>query len=152
MIKARYVGSDEKNRPFTVTADMANQASPQSDLVILSVPAADMTLENGKWVALTAKSGEYYQKAKRLVLKGQVSLFHDDGYTVQTEIARIDLGAGSADGNKPVIAYGPAGKLRAEGFRIVDKGRRIVFTGKSHLVMRPGQQEGLRAMLKGRPK
>lgn len=138
LVKARYVGTDSKDRPYTVTADMARQKSPGSDIVTLSSPAADITLENGSWVALTAKSGAFSQKRKRLDLNGEVSLFHDDGYTFRTDHIRIDLDKGKAVGNDPVVGYGPLGQIKAQGVRILDKGRRIVFTGKAHLVIRPG--------------
>lgn len=137
LVRARYVGADQKDRPFMVTAEMANQVSPQSDLVTLSAPAADITLEDGKWLALTAKSGEFRQKSQQLVLWGQVSIFHDDGYTFQTESAQVNLKQGSAKGDEPVVGYGPAGTLHAEGFRVIDKGRRVVFTGPARLVIQP---------------
>lgn len=148
LVRARYVGTDKENRPYMVTAEMANQVSPASERITLSVPAADITLEDGKWVALTAKSGEFDQKAKKLVLWGEVSIFHDDGYSFQTESAQVDLELGNAEGDDPVVGYGPLGSLTAKGFRVIDKGRRIIFTGESHLIARPGARAVMSSSMK----
>lgn len=135
IVQPRFTGVDDGDRPFMLTADLARQETAKADLVTLSAPKADITLEGGAWLAMTAKAGAYYQKAKILHLTGEVSLFHDDGYTVQTDEARIDFNTGGAEGNRPVIGEGPLGTLRSEGFRVTDNGDRLMFTGRSRLVI-----------------
>ena len=61
----------------------------------------------------------------------------DDGYEFQTEEARIDFRIGAASGDTPVKGHGPFGTVDAEGFRIVESGNRIIFNGKSRLVIFP---------------
>ncbi len=148
IVQPRFTGVDEGERPFMLTADLARQETAKADLVTLSAPKADITLEGGAWLAMTAKAGAYYQKAKILHLSGEVSLFHDDGYTVQTDEARIDFNTGSAEGNRPVIGEGPLGTLRAEGFRVYDEGDRLMFTGRSRLVIYI-DDEGLKGIIPG---
>ncbi|MDJ0949428.1 MAG: LPS export ABC transporter periplasmic protein LptC [Alphaproteobacteria bacterium] len=143
LVRAKYIGADREQRPYMVTAEMANQASPDSDKITLSVPAADITLKDGKWLALTAKSGEFRQHSQQLRLWGEVSIFHDDGYSFYTESARVDIKQGYAEGHDAVVGYGPAGSLKAEGFRVVDKGRRIIFTGKARLVINPNADDSV---------
>ena len=142
MLNARFEGRDELNRPFSITADTATQASGDADLVDLEAPKADLTLEDGTWLALTARVGRYRPKRETLDLNGNVSLFHDQGFEFATEAASIDLGEGSAAGSAPVRGQGPAGELEAEGFRIFDHGERIVFTGKSRLLLYSGAESG----------
>jgi len=149
LIRARYVGTDENNRPYTVTADMASQENPESPTVSLAAPAADITLEDGKWVAVTARAGEFNQQDQTLALNGEVSVFHDDGYSFRTEGVRINLADGSAEGDLPVSGHGPAGTLEAEGFRIVDKGRQVFFTGRTSLIILPGANRSLMPGLQG---
>lgn len=135
MIQARYVGTDDQNRPFVLTAAGARQMSSGSDLIALEAPKGEMQIEGGKAVAISARAGAYYQKAQLLDLFGSVTMNHSGGYTVETAEARIDLRDGSAEGNKTVIGHGPAGTLRSEGFRILDNGQVVRFTGKARLVM-----------------
>ena len=142
LVKAKYSGTDEKNRPYTVTAEKAIQASTKSDLIRLETPAADLTLHSGKWVAITAVRGEFRQKAKLLQLIGQVSLFHDDGYSLTTGSAKINLDTGSASSTEPVLAKGPMGILKSKGFELRDKGKRILFNGPASLVIYPSEKGG----------
>lgn len=142
MINARFEGVDDENRPFTITADVATQAAGEPDLVELRLPKADITLADGAWVALTARSGRYDRKAKRLELSGGVSLFHDLGFELHTAAAEIDLDSGVASGDRPVSGQGPSGTLSAEGFRVEADGKRILFTGTSRLEVRPADGAG----------
>jgi lipopolysaccharide export system protein LptC len=135
MVNARYVGTDEKSRTYTLTADSARQVSTESDLVALEGPKADVALGDGHWVALQANAGAYYRKAQSLVLFGDVNIFHDDGYTVRTAEVEMNLKKGTATGTKPVVAHGPLGLLRAKGFKILEKGETVLFTGKSSLTI-----------------
>ena len=45
--------------------------------------------------------------------------------------------AGTARGDKAVEGQGPFGHISAQGFEILDKGGRIVFSGKARLELRP---------------
>lgn len=140
MVNARYMGTDAKNQPFSVTADIAKNLKPDATLVELEMPKADMTLEDGSWLVLTANTGAYNQPEKTLSLKGAVNLFHDSGYEIRTSSADIDLGKNLASGNEPVAGQGPFGELRAQGFILQNNGSVISFTGKSHLILYPGLQ------------
>jgi len=133
LIDARYNGVDEKGRPYTVTAATARQIDPQR--VALTTPKGDITLENGTWLMLTSKEGTYVQQLNQLDLVKDVTLYRDDGTTMHTESASVDLRAGAAAGSDPVHAEGPFGVLDAQGFTVMDKGTAIDFAGPAHLVL-----------------
>ena len=141
MMNARYMGLDERNQPFMITAEAATQANPESDLVVLELPKADIILADGVWLALAAESGAFHRTDQTLDLLGSVNIFHDAGYEFRTLSAHVDLSAGTAQGNDPVVGQGPFGILRAEGFRLFDRGARILFTGKARLVLYPGFEQ-----------
>ncbi len=138
MLNPRYVGIDDGNMPFSITADLAKSGSIESGTVELEMPKADVVLEDGTWLVLTAENGVYSRGEKSLLLNGAVNLFHDSGYEIRTERAKIDLDLGAASGDTRVDGHGPFGELRSEGFRLESKGRKIHFTGKSRLVIYPG--------------
>lgn len=138
MVNARFDGIDDKNRPFSVTAELVSQAGENPDTINLTQPKADISLENGAWIALTADSGAYLRKAELLDLLGSVSLYHDRGFEIHTESARVDLAQGMASGDAPVVGHGPAGELQSEGFRVSDDGQRILFSGNARLLIIPG--------------
>ena len=141
MLNARFEGLDGSNRPYTVTADIATQSESDKDLLTLERPKADITLADGTWLALTAKSGEYRKEVQLLDLIGSVNLFHDKGFELRTESARLRLDEGIAEGAQPVEGQGSIGTIQAEGFRVLDRGARIFFLGRSHLVIKRAAQE-----------
>jgi len=143
MVNPRFVGTDSENKPYSITADLARSlgdlnAKDTPASIELEMPKADITLEDGTWLVLTAESGLLEQSDKSLNLEGAVNLFHDSGYEFRTEKAAIDLTSGVAAGNLPIEGQGPFGILNAEGFRLVDKGKTIYFSGKSKLILHPG--------------
>lgn len=142
LVNPRYVGVDDLDRPYTLTADVAKQAGPDKDMVLLEAPKADITLEDGTWLALTAESGAYFREAERLNLTGAVTIFHDKGYSVETSEAQVDLKEGAARGDAPVVAHGPLGTLESRGFRVLEKGETIIFTGPAKMVFYPDQEGG----------
>jgi len=142
MVNPRYRSRDAENRPFTVTAERAVQESSGADEVKLSAPQADMDLKNGNWVSVTAEQGLYDREREYLELENQVRLFHDRGFQFETPRANIDLKAGTAHSDTPVTGHGPEGQINSQGFRILDKGARIIFTGESHMTIRESALEG----------
>lgn len=143
MLNARFSGFDQKNQPFVVTADVASQSPDNENLVSLELPKADLTLEEGAWIALTAREGLFDREAETLRLVGQVSFYHDRGIELHSESALIDLKAGQASGEEAVTGHGYFGKIEAEGFEMNDRGARILFTGQSRLLVYPDSGDGL---------
>jgi lipopolysaccharide export system protein LptC len=137
MINPRYTGLDQNQLPYEVTAEVANQDSPKADDIQLEKPKADMTLSDGTWIAIEAPLGNYGQKSQLLDLSGGVNLFHDSGYEFNSPTARVDLANGLAEGHERIVGHGPFGDAEGEGFRLLDKGKTIIFTGKSKVVLYP---------------
>lgn len=139
MDNARYVGTDENRKPYSVTADLARIVSEDSGQVDLELPKADLTLEDGTWLVLTANTGRYMRTTATLDLTSGVNLFHDTGYEISTEKLLVDLNAGGAEGDTPVNGHGPFGELKAQGIKLVDKGQVIYFTGPARLILYAAQ-------------
>lgn len=142
IINARFTGTDAENRPYSVTADTASQVKNAPDMIDLAFPKADITLESGAWLALSAETGTFNRKTQVLDLQGRVNLFHDLGYELRTAEAAILMKEGTASGDKPVSGQGPLGTIRSTGFQILDRGKRVLFTGKSRLIMYPAGKKG----------
>lgn len=133
LIDARYNGVDEKGRPYTITAATAWRISPS--IIGLTLPKGDITLENGTWLMLTAKEGTFVQNLNQLDLVKDVTLYRDDGTTMHTESASIDMKAGGAAGAEPVHVEGPFGMIDAQGFTVTEKGSAIDFSGPAHVIL-----------------
>lgn len=138
MLNPRYVGTDDDDQPYSVTAEIARKLAESGKIIELDSPKADIALRDGTWLVLTASRGIYGREVETLDLIGSVVLYHDSGYEFLTDKAKIDLDKSTAEGDQPIRGQGPFGNLQAEGFRLVNKGRTIYFTGKSKLVIYPG--------------
>jgi len=131
---AQYHSVDQHGRPYTLTAAIAVQDGPER--INLTTPKGDITLENGTWMMVKAKQGVFIQHSNLLDLSHDVTLYRDDGTTLVTSSASLDLARGAAAGAEPVHAEGPFGTLDAQGgFTATDKGTSIVFAGPATLVL-----------------
>jgi len=143
IVNPRLVGTDEKNQPFQITADLAKNFHLRQDYwqetkpVELEMPKADVTLDDSTWLVVTANTGLLTPATKKLQLNGAVNLFHDSGYELRTSRALIDLNAGTAVSDQPVEGQGPFGTLNGEGLRIFKNSRTVVLLGKSRVVLYP---------------
>lgn len=135
LLNPRFESKDSENRPFTVTAKRAVQSIRDPEVVILEHPMADIILEDGAWMAAEARNGAWRQKEEKLVLEGDVRLFHDKGYEVKTPKLLIDLQSRHAWSDQPVQGQGPAGTLQASGLEARAAEGVLLFTGPVKLVL-----------------
>lgn len=133
MVEPRYRGVDERNRPYTVTAEKARQTN--QDRIDLTTPKADITMEDGRWLMLQSRKGVYIQSASQLDLSDDVILYRDDGTTITTATVSVDLKAGAALSEDKVHVEGPFGTIDAEGFAVTDKGAAVHFHGPARALL-----------------
>src|SRR5258706_10089921 len=120
MVNPRFEGVDSKHRPFNLTADTAHQADKSGDIIDLVQPKADVTLESGAWLALTAAVGRYRREANLLDLSGNVNIFHDNGFTFLSPTLHVDIGNKRAVSAEPVHGQGPSGDVSGRNFRMTE--------------------------------
>jgi lipopolysaccharide export system protein LptC len=137
VVNPRYTGVDRSDRPYMVTASDAQKDATDGNMITMVSPKADVTLEDGSWVALTAEAGTYFKDIEILDLNGDVNLFHDQGYEFHSNSAQLDFANGEASGDDAIAGQSPQGTVQARGFRLLDKGDRIVFKGPATLVIYP---------------
>jgi lipopolysaccharide export system protein LptC len=169
--KVQYNGVDASNRPYSITAESASQpqkvepapaaaadadgdgkvdpapapvaaADKPDNVVNLTKLVADMTMNDGAWVALQADHGVFHRDAGTVDLSGNVTLFHDTGLSFETDAATVDLKNDWAGGTQPVEGQNGDGQLVAQGFEIKDDGKTILFTGRSYLKLYPKKSGG----------
>lgn len=137
MINPRYSGTDNKNRPFTITAARAVQDADTPARVRLDRIEASLDLIEGGELRLEAAEGAYDADAARLDLAGGISLYSDRGYELHAHAAQIDLEAGALVGTGPIHGQGPAGQLDADRLEVFDRGARLLFTGDVRVQLAP---------------
>ena len=130
-----YTGLDNRNQPYSLTAEKATRPAGMNNLYDLDAPQAETTLSTGAWVAGKAQYGRFDEATRRLWLGGNVEVFHDKGYQFTTDEAQIDMNKDLAWGEKPVLLQGSFGEIRGQGFKWLDSGNTIVIKGPAHAVL-----------------
>ncbi|WP_408904673.1 LPS export ABC transporter periplasmic protein LptC [Nguyenibacter sp. L1] len=133
MLGASYRGLDDHGRPFTITAEQAQQVGPER--INLSRPAADMLTQGGNWLMITSRDGVYMQHAQLLDLTGDVVLYRDDGIILNGVTADMNLKQGIVMSDEWVHAEGPFGVLDAQGFMLSQHDGVGLFRGPGRLVL-----------------
>jgi len=133
----KYDGKDDKGRPFSITAVSASHVDGDDRHISLKKPLADITMSSGAYVALTANDGLLDRDADIITLNGDVTLFHDNGLSFQTDSATINLKEKTAQGSDVVEGQNGDGELISQGFRVLDDGDTIEFTGKAYMKIYP---------------
>lgn len=136
MLEPRYSGIDRYNRPFVVTAAVGRQVPNRNNLMSLDQPRAELTAHDGAKIVLTAATGIYQSQTELLDLFHRVTLTHQNGTWFTTRQAHADFSDNTAKGDDPIEGHGPSGDIWGQGFRVLDKGDTIVFTGRSHLALK----------------
>ncbi len=129
---ARYTGTDNQGRRFTMVADSAVQRSSDTPLVELKGLLAELGLSQGT-LRIAAADGQYNIDTQRVDIAGPVRVAGPDGYSLATRDVTVDLkqkrlaSAGRVTGRMRLGEF-EAGQLRADlGQRTVtlDGGARL---------------------------
>lgn len=142
MIKPRYFSADEQNQPFSVVAAQADKSADQPDILLLDRPEAEMTEKDGTWVTIRSDKGWYNQATGILKMRGNVRVLRDDGNEFTTEEADADVKKGTAWGDVHVVGQGPQGEIDAQGFRLSDRGKTVVFLNQSKAAVQAAEGPG----------
>jgi lipopolysaccharide export system protein LptC len=137
MSRGRFIGTDEHQRPFTVTADSVRPEPGQPNRFAMQAIQADLTLERGTWISLLAPQGSYDRVEHSLSLRQAVEMYSDDGFALRTASADVDLRRGIASGSDEILVQGPLGRVRADAFRLSRDGELLTLTGNVRLTVFP---------------
>ncbi len=129
VVNARFTGTSDEGRPYTMTFDSASQTNTDSDLVTVIKPQADIVLSDGAWVAATAPKGRLHRENRILELDDAVDLFHDSGLQIHTGNITFNLKSGTGAGYEPLNGQAPFGRLESQGFRIRERAAVFQFIG-----------------------
>jgi lipopolysaccharide export system protein LptC len=130
MVNPRLTGTDDRGLPFSVSAASAVQEGAGSGRVRLSDIRAEMTLDDGTLVHVTAAQGLIDAAARQLDITGGIRFASADGYVAETASATADLRTGIVTGKEHVKATGKFGELTANSFTFDKNTKKLRFDGE----------------------
>lgn len=142
MNNPRFRGSDADGQPYVVTADRAIQDPKDDKLVTLDRVQADITMGTGAWWSLTADTGLYNGTAHLLDLYGNINVYGDGGSEMHGITAEVNLQTKVVSSDDKVWGQSEFGQIRANGMRIYDKGKVIVFINGVKTTILPQGKRG----------
>ncbi|MDR3325972.1 MAG: LPS export ABC transporter periplasmic protein LptC [Rhodospirillaceae bacterium] len=143
MTNPRYFGTDDKNLPFVITADVATTFSaddsfkfnPNKIETTLKNPKANLKYKDGGNMLINSTVGLFRHYNNTIDLRGHVDLFYNNGYEIHTNNVHIELKSGNVTGNNLTRGNCPLGTIEGDGFRLLKKSKTIIITGKSKAIL-----------------
>jgi len=136
LVNPRFVGRDDRGRPYVLTAVSATRDDQDDQKVYLDRPALVLDDEGPDPLRITAAKGIYHEGTRKLEVSGGVRLA---GATAafDTAASLFDTRTGELVGSGPIHGAGPLGEIQAKSYGVYDKGARMVFKGGVHTVLNP---------------
>lgn len=135
---AHFTSEDKQGRPYEVESPVARQMPDEPGVTDLTTPKAKLDLGNGESIDADAAKAKYDDKTGTLKIDGALTLKKNDGTTFKTDNATIDVNTQNAESKAPAVLQGEFGEVRGEGFKAIDGGKTIIFTGKSSATIKLG--------------
>lgn len=135
MTNPRYVGSEDGQQPFEVTADAATQVGRSSEMIVLDAIEGRVTLDDESSTTMQANTGLFNRRRQSVDLSGAVIMTTSQGYRFETERAYVDLDAGAASSEEAVTVTGLLGRIEAAGFKISRLDHTLIFAGPVRAVI-----------------
>ena len=135
VIEPKFIGLDKNKKPFTIRAEKAKKTRSNENLYRLEMPSGEIKDNSGNTIFLKSSKGEFNQNSQEIFLFKNVELTREDGLLFETEEAMIDLKTNDIFGKKNVSGKNKEGKIFSSGFSITEEGNKILFKGKTNLLI-----------------
>ena len=130
--KPTFVGIDKKNQPFKVMAYKATRLKQEPNIFNLEKPTGEINTGKEKFF-LSGDKGIFYKNVEQLEVKGNVKFKNGNEMTFTTSEMYFDFKKEILSGNKRVNGKRNNSVIVSEGFKILNNGEQIFFTGKTKL-------------------
>jgi len=133
--KPLFMGLDKKKKPFKVSALRATRYNNNQDEFNLEKPVGEIETDSEKFF-MNGDFGVYNKKSQLLTVEGDVNLTDKISLEFKTSKAFFDFKKEILFSNTDVVGKKKQSLIKAEGFKILNKTNKIIFTGKSKLILR----------------
>jgi len=139
----RIAGFTRDARGYELTAESAVQDIASPDIVELQNLRARMELQDQE-VNIVAKAGTYNTKGDKVILRDQVLVTTNQGFTAKLREAAVEMKAGKVVSEHPVEITFPDGVLNANKMEVLDSGDVIRFERGVVMDLKSVKQEASR--------
>jgi LPS export ABC transporter protein LptC len=125
---ARIAGFDNQQQPYEILAKNGEQDEADANLVHLQQVVGTFKKVNGEPYRIKSNTGLYNSKSKMLDLDGAVKITRPDHFTATMDKAHVNVETKDLQSDVPVVVETNNGLIRANGMKITNNGKNILFT------------------------
>jgi lipopolysaccharide export system protein LptC len=133
---AEYRGEDAKGQPFRLRAGSAVQKSSAEPIVRLNDLSAEIGLPEGP-ASLKADTGRYDLNSQQVAVDGPIRFQTNDGYTLDTHDATVDLKTRRMQSTGAVSGRTPMGVFSGDSMTADLEKRTVSLDGNARLRIWP---------------
>ena len=135
LVKPIFMGLNKKEQPFKVTASKATRFKEESNTFYLENPVGEILIDNDKYF-LSGNNGIYDKNIQELKINGDVKFNNNLDLKFSTTEVLFDFKDQILFGEKAVSGYRNNSKIDSQGIKILNKENKIIFTGKTKLLLK----------------
>ena len=132
--KPLFMGLDKKQQPFKISADKAVRYNINDNIFNLEEPKGEIETNSEKFFVFGNK-GVFDNNNQTLVISGEVEFTNKDSMKFNTTKAKFDFKKQILSGENSITGKRNDSIIKSEGFKILNKENKIIFTGKSYLTL-----------------
>jgi lipopolysaccharide export system protein LptC len=125
--KSRIAGFDREQQPYEITAQKGYQDKSNANLAHLETVVGNFSKKTGQSYQLLSNSGLFDSKTKQLDLQGEVKIVQAGHFTATMDKAHVNVQTKDLDSDVPVVVEMATGTIQANGMKISNDGKNIVF-------------------------
>jgi lipopolysaccharide export system protein LptC len=120
-------GEDKEQGLYEIKVTNALQDQNNKNFIYFNDLYVKLVTPQGETININSEHGYFEKDKNKVYLNQDVHLVHTQGYDFKTSSAIIELNTRVVSGQEEVIGGGPLGKIKAQGFQILDKGERVLL-------------------------
>lgn len=124
---SRIAGFDRQQQPYEITAQKGQQDKSNANQVHLEQVVGTFKKLNGANYQMQSNTGLFNSKSKELDMQGAVKIIRADHFTASMDKAHVNVETKDVESNVPVVVEMSTGTINANGMRISNNGKNIVF-------------------------
>jgi lipopolysaccharide export system protein LptC len=124
---SRLAGFDREKQPYELTARKGYQDKDTPHLVHMEEVVGAFRKQSGKSYQILSDTGLYDTQLKQMDLSGDVKIIEPGRMTAKMSKARVGVEEKSLVADVPVEVIMPSAQINANGMKISDDGRTILF-------------------------
>ena len=135
LVKPIFMGLNKEEQPFKVTASKATRFKEETNTFYLENPIGEILIDNNKYY-LSGNNGVYDKNIQELKINGDVKFNNNLDLKFSTTDVFFDFKKQILFGEKAVSGYRNNTKIDSQGIKILNKENKIIFTGKTKLLLK----------------